>query len=174
MAKNFIQEGKTLDYTNATGADIAAGDPVAVNNQVGVAINDILDTESGPIAMDGVWEVPKVSGTAINAGEPVVFDVSNAAFDHMGMTPAASSGWSTPRFPVRARSCNPMADDVSLQLGGDVTAFQQALRQAEAQLISSARRMDRAVRAASEVKFTSDQLDACLISWGGGKPGIAG
>ncbi len=87
MATNYHQDGQTVDYTNATGTDIASGDPVVIGSQLGVAITDIADTESGAVAMEGVFSIPKATGTAINQGAAVDFDVSVGNADG-GLTPA--------------------------------------------------------------------------------------
>lgn len=78
--------GIRLPYTNATGSDIAAGDPVVVGNLVGIALTDIADTESGELGIGEVYTVPKVSGAVIAKGEFVRFDISAGAFDDKSMT----------------------------------------------------------------------------------------
>jgi predicted RecA/RadA family phage recombinase len=75
MAKNYIQDGKVLLYTNLTGAAIASGAPVDVGARVGVAAVDIPDQESGSVYMEGVFSLPKVAG-AIAQGADVY--LSNA------------------------------------------------------------------------------------------------
>jgi len=86
---NFVQPGETLDYTNGSGSTITAGSAVVIGAQIGVAIADIADGASGPVAMEGVYTLPKVSAAVIGQGEDVAFDVSAAAFDDNAMTPAA-------------------------------------------------------------------------------------
>lgn len=82
--KNFIQEGRRITWTNGTGSDVAAGDPVVVGALLCVALVDIADGASGQLATEGVYELPKVadvSGHAIAQGEELVFDVSVGKFD---------------------------------------------------------------------------------------------
>jgi len=86
--KNLIQDGKRITWTNGTGSDVSAGDPVVINGQIGVASVDIANGAAGAVAMEGVYELPKVSGNAIPQGDAVLFDVSNAAFDLSSATPA--------------------------------------------------------------------------------------
>lgn len=86
MATNYIQAGEVIDYT--AGADISSGDVVAVGNLVGVAITDIANGETGPVGIDGVWELPKVSAAVIGAGETVNWDASAGEFDDNAATPA--------------------------------------------------------------------------------------
>lgn len=87
--KNFVQQGETLSYANSSGSTIAAGSAVVVGNQIGVAKADIADGESGPLAMDGVFELPKVTAAVIAQGEDVAWDVSTGKFDDNQITPAA-------------------------------------------------------------------------------------
>jgi len=86
--RNYLQPGDTLHYTNATGADIAAGAPVIVGSQIGVAIGDIANGESGPLSMGGVYILPKTAGAAIAQGTAVIFDKSAAAFVPVGTATA--------------------------------------------------------------------------------------
>ncbi|MEX2648152.1 MAG: DUF2190 family protein [Alphaproteobacteria bacterium] len=88
MATNKVQEGKTLTYSNSSGSAIASGDVVVVGEQIGVAVADIPDEASGVLAMEGVFNLPKVSGAVIAAGEEVIWDASAGAFDDNAATPA--------------------------------------------------------------------------------------
>lgn len=88
MASNHVQPGKVLDFTNATGSTILAGQVVAFGQSLGVALKDIPDTATGSVAVDGVFAVPKVSGAVIKAGEALTWDVSAGAFDDNAATPA--------------------------------------------------------------------------------------
>ncbi|MHB8149980.1 MAG: DUF2190 family protein [Desulfobulbia bacterium] len=65
MAKNHIQPGEAMPYTNSTGAAIASGDPVLVGNRLCVALGDIAIGASGELATCEVWTLPKVAATAI-------------------------------------------------------------------------------------------------------------
>lgn len=80
MAKNFIQDGKSLQWTNDTGSDVSSGDPVVVGGQVGVAAVDIADGESGTVYMEGVFECAKMAGDTISQGNPLAWSVQDAAF----------------------------------------------------------------------------------------------
>ena len=87
MTTKYIEEGKTLDYTNA-GSAIASGDVVIVAGLIGVAHDDIAATTgTGVLHTDGVFELPKVSAAVIAAGEDVIWDVSAGAFDDNLATP---------------------------------------------------------------------------------------
>lgn len=87
MAKNYIQEGKVIDF--AAGADIASGDVVVVGQQIGVALVDIANGSTGSVAMEGVFELPKATAAVIAAGESVIYDSSASAFDDNQATPAS-------------------------------------------------------------------------------------
>ncbi|MBK8974109.1 MAG: DUF2190 family protein [Hahellaceae bacterium] len=92
MATNYIQGGAVMDYVNNTGSDIASGDVVVIKNLIGVSLTDIPNTTPnsvGAVAIDGVYEVPKVSGAVFVQGEKLIYDVSAGAFDDSAATPAA-------------------------------------------------------------------------------------
>lgn len=76
MATNFIQDGQTITWTNGTGSDVASGDPVVVVGLLGLAVTDIANGDSGAVIVEGVVEIPKATGSAINQGAAVDFDVS--------------------------------------------------------------------------------------------------
>ena len=86
MATNFKQNGDSLTIT--AGATTVSGQVVAVGNQIGIAVNDIASGAVGLVGMVGVYNVPKVSGAVIVAGESVIWDVTAAAFDDNLATPA--------------------------------------------------------------------------------------
>jgi predicted RecA/RadA family phage recombinase len=46
-----------------------------------VALQNIADTETGLVAISGVFEFPKVSGAVIKAGESVNWDASEDAIE---------------------------------------------------------------------------------------------
>lgn len=90
MAATFQQEGRVVQYT--AGANITSGQVVKIGNILGVALMAIANGSTGPVAIEGVFTVPKVSGAVIAQGESLVWDVSaNAgagAFDDNAATPA--------------------------------------------------------------------------------------
>ena len=88
MAKNYVDSGETINYANGSGSAILSGAVVVVGNLIGVALVDIADTESGAVALNGVFTVPKVSAAVIGQGESVIFDSSASAFDDNAATPA--------------------------------------------------------------------------------------
>lgn len=76
MRTNYIQEGKSLDYTNKTEAAIAAGDIVVMGSVVGVAGTDIAVNATGSVHVVGVFEVLKEEGLEIGQGEKVYWNAT--------------------------------------------------------------------------------------------------
>lgn len=102
MAKNYIQPGEVIDWTNATGGAKTAGSVIAIGQMLGVALVDIANGATGSVQIKGVFEVPKVSGAVIAAGESLVWDVSAGAFDDNLATPAAGDISGPPAVAVEA------------------------------------------------------------------------
>jgi predicted RecA/RadA family phage recombinase len=91
MTTNYVQRGDVVTYSNA-GSAIAAGDVVVMGHTIGVALADIAaSTGTGPVAIEGVFTVPKVSAAVFAQGEKLIFDVSATppAFDDSAATPAS-------------------------------------------------------------------------------------
>lgn len=90
MTDKYKQPGVVIDYT--AGADISSGDVVKMGNILGVALADIANGETGSVQIEGVFELPKVSGAVITQGESLTWDVSAnsgaGAFDDNLATPA--------------------------------------------------------------------------------------
>lgn len=64
MSRNHFCPGIVGDYTNATGAAIAAGDLVLVGARVAVALVDIPDGGTGSVQYKEVFLVKKTTGEA--------------------------------------------------------------------------------------------------------------
>lgn len=88
MARTYKQPGEVLEHANASGSAISAGDVVVMGDIVGIALVDIPDGESGSVAIEGVFTVAKVAGTAWAQGDKIDWDASAGAFD-LGVTPAS-------------------------------------------------------------------------------------
>jgi len=88
MAKNYIQDGDRITYTNGTGSDISSGDPVVVGGLVCVALVNIADGSSGALAAEGVYELPKATGV-IAQGEAPLFVIAAGNFAAAATTAAA-------------------------------------------------------------------------------------
>ena len=81
MAKNFIQNGKVIDYANASGSDVTSGSLVAIGGMVGVALIDIADGDIGSVGVSGVYEVSNGGSAAIAQGDELFFDATTGAVD---------------------------------------------------------------------------------------------
>ena len=85
MTTRYKQPGNTLDYT--PGSAVTAGDILVVGNCIAIAPTDIAANATGAVDVEGVFEVPKATGTAWNLGDSVDYDVSATTFGK-GITPA--------------------------------------------------------------------------------------
>jgi len=72
----FVQEGKSVDYTPT--ADVVAGAVVVQGDLVAVASLAITANTLGSLAVTGVFDFPKATGTGsgIAAGTKVYWDVA--------------------------------------------------------------------------------------------------
>jgi len=76
MTTNFVQEGKTLNYT-PSGADVASGDFVLIGAIGAIAKTDIADGKTGALHISGVYSVPKASG-AVTQGAKLYWSTANS------------------------------------------------------------------------------------------------
>ena len=76
--KNYVKDGKTMTYANASGVGITSGALVMVGSTPGVAACDIANGESGELATEGVYTLPAVNNAAITQGAPCYYDASAA------------------------------------------------------------------------------------------------
>lgn len=88
MAKNYVQEGNVINWTNNTAAAVASGDVVVIGQIIGIALVAIAIDAAGSVALEGVYTVPKVTGAVIAVGESLTWDVSAGKFDDNAATPA--------------------------------------------------------------------------------------
>ena len=102
MATTYVQEGKILNYTNA-GSAIAAGDVVVVGEIIGVALNAIANGATGPVQIEGVFNLPKVDAAVIAQGESLTWDVSAGKFDDNAATPATGDVTGPPAVAAEAK-----------------------------------------------------------------------
>ena len=86
MTTKYVQKGDVIDYT--AGADIAAGAVVELQHCLGVALAAIANGATGAVAIEGVFELPKVSAAVFAVGEKLIWDTSVDAFDDSAATPA--------------------------------------------------------------------------------------
>ena len=87
MAKNFIKNGTTADFVAV--ADVVSGDVVVLGGLMGVANADVLTGETGVAMIEGVFELPKVTGVAMSQGDFVGYDAASGKMIAEGGTGAA-------------------------------------------------------------------------------------
>lgn len=92
MAKNYAQDGNSIEIVNAT-ADIASGDPVVVGELVVVSITDIPKGGFGTGRAAGVFLLPKAAADVIAAGAKVYLKAGVIQLDATGGV-AAGHAWS--------------------------------------------------------------------------------
>ena len=80
--KVFIQPGEAIDLT-ATEA-ISSGDIVVVNDLVGVAQTDAATGDLFAVAVQGVYNLPKVGGLAISVGDKVYVGATGGSVNKTG------------------------------------------------------------------------------------------
>lgn len=68
MAKNYYQDGNTMDWHNGTTKAVASGQPVAVGAITGIAQHDIAVGGEGELMMTGVFALPKVAAETWQRG----------------------------------------------------------------------------------------------------------
>lgn len=71
MAKNYIQDGNTIEIENTGTKVIVSGALVAIGSMVAVAIADIEAGEVGDGLTTGVFMLPKLSADVVAAGAKV-------------------------------------------------------------------------------------------------------
>jgi predicted RecA/RadA family phage recombinase len=106
--KNYVQDGNIL--TVAAPAAVSSGDGVLVGAIFGVAQTDADSGDDVPVAVIGVFDLPKTSALAISVGDPVYWDTGEKAVNKT----AASNylvGYAT------SAAANPSAT-VSVRLSG--------------------------------------------------------
>lgn len=75
MAKNFIQKGERLTVT--LGATLATGAGLLVGATFGVLLTGGVNTDVVEMAVEGVWELPKLSTDVVAAGVLLYWDDTN-------------------------------------------------------------------------------------------------
>lgn len=81
MAKNYVQDGKTIPLKNSGADEIISGTPVALGGIVAVAITDIQPGEVGDGFAEGVFLLSKLPADAVTAGEKVYLKAGNVQLD---------------------------------------------------------------------------------------------
>ena len=88
MTTNFSARGDVVNYI--AGGTISSGDLLVMGHTLGVALSDAVSGETIAVAIEGVFEVPKVSAAVFAVGEKLILDVSATpdAFDDSSASPA--------------------------------------------------------------------------------------
>lgn len=86
MTTTQVADGKVINYV--AGATIAAGAVVVSGDTVGIALVSGVSGDTIAVAIEGVWQVTKVAGTAWVQGDALAWDASATAFQK-GPTPAS-------------------------------------------------------------------------------------
>lgn len=96
MAKNYVEDGNTMDWTNDTGENVASGALIVVGDLCGIAASDIADDADGVLLMTGVFSVPKDNTKALSQGDKV-YVASGKVTPDAGVDPAfnpvAGTAW---------------------------------------------------------------------------------
>lgn len=86
MATNYIQEGKVIPFT--AGAAYSSGDVVVIGGLLGVVLKDVANGATGQAAIEGVFEIPKVTAAVLTEGMRVQWDVSAGGVEDDAATAA--------------------------------------------------------------------------------------
>ena len=81
MAKNYVQDGKTIPVKNSGTEEILSGTPVSLGGMIAVAITDIQPGDVGDGFAEGVFLLPKLPADAVTAGEKVYLKAGNVDTD---------------------------------------------------------------------------------------------
>jgi predicted RecA/RadA family phage recombinase len=73
--KNFVSQGLTVDHTPAAARLSGAG--TLIGTKIGVAVNDTAISTQGVFALDGVFELPKLSTDVVAQGAALYWDNTN-------------------------------------------------------------------------------------------------
>jgi predicted RecA/RadA family phage recombinase len=109
MAHQLISEGRFINYT-PSGADVVAGQVVALTNHFGIAPRAIADGELGSLDTQGEWELTKLAGAAYTLGQTIYWDAANSRLTSVAgslkkigvATQAAASGDTVARIKLNA------------------------------------------------------------------------
>ena len=83
---NQVSSGAVVNYTNATGSDIAAGALVTMGKICGIAIVDIANEASGAVSLEGVFTLTKKTATDVIAQGTVLINNSGVVAASAGTT----------------------------------------------------------------------------------------
>ncbi|MDP8051048.1 DUF2190 family protein [Pasteurella atlantica] len=92
MAKNYIQDGKTINFT--AKKNLQSGQVAVLETLVAIAITDVKANETGTGIVGGVWELPAKTADDIKQGAVVYWsDSDNQATITKGSNPKLGIAW---------------------------------------------------------------------------------
>jgi len=71
----FVSSGECIDYTPSSA--VAAGDVVVQGDLVGIATRPIAAGTTGALAVSGIFDIVKASGTVFTAGQKVYWHAAD-------------------------------------------------------------------------------------------------
>lgn len=86
----YVQRGETIDFINSTGADIAAGEVVALTARIGVAATAIPVGTKGALNVMGAYDFPALTTETLTVGQSVYYKDGKIQATDTGAVPA---GW---------------------------------------------------------------------------------
>ncbi|WP_192967925.1 DUF2190 family protein [Escherichia coli] len=104
MAKNFVEDGKTVEIV--AGANISSGELVQVGDIFAVALTDIAKGEIGGGMTEGVFMLPKLKTDDMKTGKKVYLKSGKVQLTNSGSDPLvgvvwADAGTSAEEVPVK-------------------------------------------------------------------------
>jgi len=94
IIKATIVDNTTLQYTNVGATKIDDGDVVSLATRIGIALEDIASAETGSLAVQGTFTLPKKTNEAFTLGQKLYWIVADGA-----LTATAGdnipAGWAT-------------------------------------------------------------------------------
>ena len=76
--KNYVQRGEVIDFT--PNVDVDSGAVVILGTLVAIAAAAVPANNVGAAVIEGVFDLPKKTGTAITAGATLTWSVADSAF----------------------------------------------------------------------------------------------
>lgn len=86
MTTKQVQKGDVIDYT--LSGTVSSGAVVELSHTLGVALESGVSGDVISVAIEGVFQLPKVSAAVFAVGEKLIWDTSSGAFDDSSATPA--------------------------------------------------------------------------------------
>lgn len=146
--QNFVKDGDTIKYVNASGSTINSGAPVFIpGGKVCIAMEKILDTATGLLKTEGVYELAKHAPLVISQGDKLFWsgtEVTKTVTDvFLGFAHEAAASADTTVFV-----------DIDDAQGGAQLPNQAAVATADASDLATAITLVNAMKAAHNALLT--------------------